>query len=163
MSIRPCVHWGPDARAPLRLAPEPTNYPHACDRVLSVGAHHLLVVSDAQASREWYVCVLEASVYAEYRGTSVVLELLGNWFLLVTGGDPTADKPNVTFGPPRDPDFQSCEIVFRVEGCRAMYQLLKSRGAEFLTEPVDWGSEVRAFFKDPDGHLFEISELTARV
>lgn len=45
-------------------------------------------------------------------------------------------------------------------GCRATYELLRSRGAAFLTEPVDRGGEIRAFFRDPDGHLFEISELT---
>lgn len=123
---------------------------------------HLLVVSDAQASRDWYVKVLDASVYGEYGGTSVVLELLGNWLLLVTGGEPTADKPTVTFGPPRDPDFQSREIIFRVDDCEATYQLLQSRGAEFLAAPVGWDSEVRAFFRDPDGHLFEISELTGQ-
>ena len=121
---------------------------------------HLLVVSDAWASRDWYLRVLDASVYAEYGGTSVVLELLGNWLLLVTGGEPTADKPTVTFGPPCNIDRQSNEIIFRVDDCRATYRLLESRGAEFLAEPVEWGSEVRAFFRDPDGHLFEISELT---
>ena len=31
--------------------------------------------------------------------------------------------------------------------------------ASFLHEPVDNGYEVRAFFRDPDGHLFEISSL----
>jgi catechol 2,3-dioxygenase-like lactoylglutathione lyase family enzyme len=121
---------------------------------------HLLVVSDPQASRDWYVRVLDASVYAEYGGTSVVLELLGNWLLLVVGGEPTADKPTVTLGPPPDRDRQSSELIFRVDDCRPTYQLLLSRGAQFLAEPVDWGSEVRAFFRDPDGHLFEISELT---
>jgi catechol 2,3-dioxygenase-like lactoylglutathione lyase family enzyme len=30
----------------------------------------------------------------------------------------------------------------------------------FLTPPVDRGSEIRAFFRDPDGHLFEISEVS---
>ena len=34
-----------------------------------------------------------------------------------------------------------------------------SRGADFLTPPVDRGGEIRAFFRDPDGHLFEISEV----
>ena len=123
---------------------------------------HLLVVSDAQASRDWYVGVLDASVYGEYGGTSVVLELFGGWLLLVTGGEPTADKPTVTFGPPLDPDFTSTEIIFRVADCHATYRLLQSRGAQFLADPVDWGSEVRAFFRDPDGHLYEISELTGQ-
>jgi catechol 2,3-dioxygenase-like lactoylglutathione lyase family enzyme len=122
---------------------------------------HLLVVADAQASRDWYVRVLDASIYDEYGGTSVVLDLLGNWLLLVTGGDPTRDKPTVTFAPSADPDLVSTEIIFRVNDCRTTYELLKDRGANFLADPVDWGGEVRAFFRDPDGHLFEISSLTS--
>lgn len=42
--------------------------------------------------------------------------------------------------------------------CRSVYQLLMRRGVEFLTPPVESEWEVRAFFRDPDGHLFEISE-----
>jgi catechol 2,3-dioxygenase-like lactoylglutathione lyase family enzyme len=122
---------------------------------------HLLVVADAEASRDWYVKVLDASVYREYGGTSVVLELLGNWLLLVTGGGPTPDKPTVTFRPPEKPDQVSAELIFRVADCRGLFELLTSRGATFLAEPVESGSEIRAFFRDLDGHLFEISELTA--
>ncbi|MDX1621959.1 MAG: VOC family protein [Nitriliruptorales bacterium] len=121
---------------------------------------HMLVVSDPRASRDWYVEVLDASVYGEYGGTSVVLELLGNWLLLVTGGGPTEDKPGVTLAPPDDATQVSAQLIFRVDDCRATYELLRKRGAEFLTEPVDRGGEIRAFFRDPDGHLFEISELT---
>lgn len=119
---------------------------------------HLLVVSDVAASKDWYLHVLNASVYAEYGGTSVVLELADAWILLVTAGDPTPDKPTVTFAPTRDRDLASSEIVFRVDDCWETYRLLQSRGAEFLAEPYDWGGEVRAFFRDRDGHLFEISE-----
>jgi hypothetical protein len=36
---------------------------------------HLLVVSDVEASRDWYVKIFDASVYSEYGGTSVVIEL----------------------------------------------------------------------------------------
>lgn len=121
---------------------------------------HLLVVADVDASRDWYVDVLDAKVLREYGATSVVLQLLDTWVLLVTGGGPTPDKPTVTFAPPADPDRVSTQIIFRVEDCRATHALLRSRGARFLAEPVDRGGEVRAFFRDPDGHLFEISELT---
>jgi catechol 2,3-dioxygenase-like lactoylglutathione lyase family enzyme len=131
------------------------------DRFSASAMTHLLVVSDADASRDWYVRALDASVYGEYGGTSVVLELLGNWLLLVTGGEPTADKPTVTFVPPGRPDQASTEIIFRVDDCRATYDLLRARGVVFLTEPVDWDAEIRAFFRDPDGHLFEISERKA--
>ena len=118
----------------------------------------LLVVSDAGRSREWYENVLGATVYREYGGTSVVLQILGNWLLLVTGGGPTDDKPTVTMTPPDDPDRVSAELIFRVPDCRRAYETLRGRGAEFLAEPVDSDYEVRAFFRDPDGHLFEISE-----
>jgi catechol 2,3-dioxygenase-like lactoylglutathione lyase family enzyme len=121
---------------------------------------HMLVVSDATASRDWYVDVLGASVYAEYGGTSVVLDLFGTWLLLVTGGGPTPGKPTVTLEPPQDPDRPSGQLIFRVADCRAAHETLTSRGARFLAPPVDRGGEIRAFFRDPDGHLFEISELT---
>ena len=38
---------------------------------------------------------------------------------------------------------------------------LLGRGAEFLTPPVEYEWEVRCFFRDPDGHLLEISESKA--
>lgn len=130
------------------------------ERFAASAVTHLLVVADVERSRDWYVGVLDASVYGEYGGTSVVLELQGTWLLLVTGGGPTVDKPSVAFAPPADPDRVSAELIFRVEDCRACYALLASRGAAFLTEPVDHGGEIRAFFRDPDGHLFEISQRT---
>jgi catechol 2,3-dioxygenase-like lactoylglutathione lyase family enzyme len=121
----------------------------------------LLVVSDMERSRRWYTEVLGASLYREYGGTSCVLQLLGQWVLLVTGGGPTADKPTVTFEPPADPDRVSTELIFRVPDCRGAYETLSERGAEFLTPPVDNGYETRAFFRDPDGYLFEISQISA--
>jgi catechol 2,3-dioxygenase-like lactoylglutathione lyase family enzyme len=119
---------------------------------------HLLVVSDVEASQRWYVDVLGATLYRAYGGTSVVLSLLGQWLLLVTGGEPTADKPTVSFGAPVDPDRASAEMIFGISDCRAAYDELLGRGAEFLTPPVEYPWEIRAFFRDPDGHLFEISE-----
>lgn len=65
--------------------------------------------------------------------------------LLVTAGGPTADKPTVTLEPPRDADWVSSELIFRVEDCRATYEFLRTRGARFLTEPADRGGEIRAF------------------
>jgi catechol 2,3-dioxygenase-like lactoylglutathione lyase family enzyme len=121
---------------------------------------HMLLVTDATASRDWYRRVLDASVYAEYGGTSVVLDVLGNWLLLVTGGGPTPDKPTVTMAVPDDPERVSSQIIFRVKDCQRTYELLAERGAEFLAPPLDRGGEIRAFFRDPDGHLFEISQLT---
>jgi catechol 2,3-dioxygenase-like lactoylglutathione lyase family enzyme len=119
---------------------------------------HILVVEDPARSRAFYRDVLGAEVYREYGGTSVVLRLLGTWLLLVTGGEPTRDKPDVSFAPPADPRTVSHSMTIRVPDCRAAYETLRSRGAPFLSPPVDYGWEVRAFFRDPDGHLLEISE-----
>lgn len=119
---------------------------------------HLLVVSDVERSKAFYRDVLGAEVYREYGGTSCVLSFLGTWLLLVTGGDPTRDKPTVTFVAPGDPDRVSHSVTIRVPDCRAAHEALSSRGARFLTPPVESAWEVRAFFRDPDGHLLEISE-----
>ncbi len=120
-------------------------------------ATHVLVVSDPSASRSFYEGVLGAEVFREY-GESVVLRFLGTWLLLVIGGGPTPDKPGVRFAAPSDPGTVSHEITIRVPDCHAAYETLRARGAEFLTPPVESESEVRCFFRDPDGHLLEISE-----
>ena len=119
---------------------------------------HILVVADVERSRDFYRDVLGAEVYREYGGTSLVLRFLGTWLLLVTGGGPTDDKPGVTFAEPDDPDTVSHSMTIRVPDCRAAHEALRSRGAAFLTPPVESAWEVRAFFRDPDGHLLEISE-----
>lgn len=119
---------------------------------------HILVVADVERSRTWYVDVLGAGLYREYGGTSAVLTFAGTWLLLVTGGGPTEDKPTVTFAVPADPDAVGHAMTIRVADCQAAYATLQARGAVFLTPPHDWGREVRCFFRDPDGHLLEISE-----
>ena len=125
-----------------------------------VAVTQILVVSDAARSRDFWVEVLGAELYREYGGTSVVLRFAGTWVLLVTGGGPTADKPGVVFGPPPDPDLVSHAMTMRVADCRATYETLLARGAEFLTPPHDWGAETRCFLRDPDGHLIELSQST---
>jgi catechol 2,3-dioxygenase-like lactoylglutathione lyase family enzyme len=119
----------------------------------------LRVVTDVDRSRAWYRDVLGATDYREYGGTSAVMRFQGVWLLLVTGGGPTSDKPTVSFAPPADPDTVSHELTMRVPDCLAAYDILRARGAEFLTPPVTQGREIRAFFRDPDGHLLEISEV----
>jgi len=119
---------------------------------------HLLVVADLDRARTFYRDVLGATVHREYGGSSCVLRFLDTWLLLVTGGGPTDDKPTVTFGPPVDPDRVSHELTIRVPDCRGAMATLESRGATFLAPASESAWEIRAFFRDPDGHLLEISE-----
>jgi len=119
---------------------------------------HILVVRDLAPAVTFYRDVLGATVLREYGGTSCVLQLFGTWLLLVTGGDPTDDKPTVTFEAPADPDRVSHSMTFRVPDARRAHDLLSGRGAEFLAPLAESDWEIRGFFRDPDGHLLEISE-----
>lgn len=119
---------------------------------------HILVVEDLAAATAFYRDVIGAEVEREYGGTSSVLRLMDAWLLLVTGGPPTRDKPGVTFAPPADPARVSHSMTFRVADCRGTHDLLSARGAVFLSPPVESDWEIRAFFRDPDGHLLEISQ-----
>ncbi len=119
---------------------------------------HILVVSDLKRSVAWYRDVLGATLTGEYGGTSAVFNYDGAWLLVVTPGGETADKPGTEFVPPPDPSKISHSVTIRVPDCRAAYEMLRARGARFLTEPHESAWEVRCFFRDPDGHLFEISE-----
>lgn len=118
---------------------------------------HIIVAESVSVSAKWYRDVLGAELHREY-GTSAVFSFNGSWLLLVEGGPPTLDKPNVEFAPPNR-ERASHSFTIRVPECRAAYETLRSRGAIFLTPPHDWGAEIRCFFPDPDGHLWEISEI----
>ena len=118
----------------------------------------LLVVSDYPRSLAFYRDVLGATIVREISDILCLLNFGGGEIMLTVGGEPTKDKPTVTFASPTNVDKVTSELVIRVPDCLAAYEVLRSRGAEFLTPPVDWGYEVRAFFRDPDGHLLEISQ-----
>jgi predicted enzyme related to lactoylglutathione lyase len=125
---------------------------------VGVELKHLFVASDYPRSMTFYRDVLGATMVREISDTLCLLSFGGSEIMLTVGGGPTKDKPNVTFATPTVIDRVSSELVIRVPDCLAAYEVLCSRGAEFLTPPVDWGYEVRAFFRDPDGHLLEISQ-----
>jgi catechol 2,3-dioxygenase-like lactoylglutathione lyase family enzyme len=119
----------------------------------------ILVVSDLERSKVFYLDLLRAQLYREYGGTSVVIKLFKNWIVLVTSGEPTEDKPDIYFNPPPDSNKVSHSFTIRVQDCKRSYEILEERGIKFITPPYTRGAETRCFFKDPDGHLFEISEF----
>jgi lactoylglutathione lyase len=125
---------------------------------------HLFVVSDLERSLAWYRDILGADVVGAYGGTSVVLRFVGSWLLLVTGGPPTADKPGLSMAAPSPGSASvAAELIVAVPDCRAAAAELRGRGAEFLADPVEYDWEVRAFLRDPDGHLVELTERKPRV
>jgi catechol 2,3-dioxygenase-like lactoylglutathione lyase family enzyme len=117
----------------------------------------LLAVGDLEWSTAWYRDVLDATNWRRLRGLGRAPRPRD---VAAPGRRrrPTADKPTVTFAPPSDPDRVSVEVIFGVRNCRSAYEALTARGAEFVAPPVEYEWEIRAFFRDPDGHLFEISQ-----
>jgi catechol 2,3-dioxygenase-like lactoylglutathione lyase family enzyme len=88
------------------------------------------------------------------------LKLANSWLILNSGGGPTDDKPTVTLTVPGDPDQASAFLNIRVADIGAAYAEWSARGAVFLTEPKDHGREIRAYIRDPDGHLIEVGQAT---
>ena len=120
---------------------------------------HFLVVSDQDRSRDFYRQVFGATVVLER--DPVILKVANSWLILNVGGGPTDDKPTVTLAPPTDPDRASAFLNIKVADIAAAYAEWSANGAEFLTEPKDHGREIRAFIRDPDGHLIEVEQTTA--
>ena len=123
----------------------------------------ILVFSDMSRSKAFYVDVLGSKIFREYGGDSLVLEFLENWILLVTPGEPTEDKPTTYFVAPTVKDSVSHSYTIRVKDCKKSYKILRGKGATFITPPISRGAETRCFFRDPDGHLFEISEYSTKA
>jgi lactoylglutathione lyase len=122
---------------------------------------HVLVVADPDRSREFYRDLLGGQVLLER--DPVIIKVANTWLTLVTGGGPTDDKPGVTLGPPADPARSSGFINVRTADIARLYREWSARGADFLTEPKDHGPEIRAYLRDPDGHLIEVGQLARRV
>jgi catechol 2,3-dioxygenase-like lactoylglutathione lyase family enzyme len=121
---------------------------------------HFLVVSDQDRSREFYQSVFGAKVVLER--DPVIMKLANSWLILNVGGGPTDDKPTVTLTTPGDPGQTSAFLNIRVADIAAAYTEWSARGAVFLTEPKDHGREIRAYIRDPDGHLIEVGQTTGR-
>jgi len=119
---------------------------------------HFLVVADQARSRDFYQTVFGGQVLLER--DPVILKLANSWLILNEGGGPTDDKPDVTLTTPVDPNRTSAFLNIRVADIQQVYRDWTAKGARFLTEPKDHGREIRAYIRDPDGHLIEVGQTT---
>jgi lactoylglutathione lyase len=117
---------------------------------------HFLVVSDQDRSREFYRSIFNGKVLVER--DPVIMKVANSWLILNAGGGPTDDKPTVTLETPRAPNRTSAFLNVRVGDIAQAYREWSAKGAEFLTEPKDHGREIRAYIRDPDGHLIEVGQ-----
>jgi catechol 2,3-dioxygenase-like lactoylglutathione lyase family enzyme len=120
---------------------------------------HFIVAADVERSRAFYAGVLGGETVLE--GEPTIVQLANSWIIINVGGGPTDDKPNVILETPPDPNRVSAFLNIRVADIQAVYEEWGSRGAKFLTAPIQHETEIRCYIRDPDDHLIEIGQTTA--
>jgi len=121
---------------------------------------HFLTVTDIDRSLDYYEKVFSARILSRGDGNAPgYLQLANIWMILNVGGGPTPDKPTVTLSVP-DPNHINSFMNFRVADIQRCYELWKSRGAEFITEPIKKYGETRCYIRDPDGYIIEVGQST---
>lgn len=130
-----------------------------------VGVAPLLAVEDVERSVAFYhrlgfEPVAQAQSYARLTGGDrMVLHIAAQ-------GPAPPDRPAVAL---RAPDPASATVpaimVIEVEDCHHACEELTEAGVTMLSSPAvpPWGGELRAFLRDPDGHLVEINEPTGEA
>jgi len=121
---------------------------------------HFLTVADIDRSLNYYENVFGARILSRGDGNAPgYLQLANIWMIMNVGGGPTPDKPTVMLSVP-DPNHINSFMNFRVADIQACYELWKSRGAEFITEPIPKYGETRCYIRDPDGYIIEVGQST---
>jgi putative intracellular protease/amidase/catechol 2,3-dioxygenase-like lactoylglutathione lyase family enzyme len=122
---------------------------------------HFLTVADIDRSARYYEKVFGGRILSrgDSSGAPGYIQIANTWLLLNVGGGPTPDKPSVTLSVP-DPNHINSFMNIRVADIQACYELWRSRGAEFITEPIPKYGETRCYIRDPDGYIIEVGQST---
>jgi len=126
-----------------------------------ISVAHFLTVADIDRSARFYETVFGGRVLSkgDSSGAPGYIQIANTWLLVNVGGGPTPDKPSVTLSTP-DPGHINSFMNIRVADIEACYDLWKSRGAEFITKPLDKYGEKRCYIRDPDGYIIEVGQST---
>jgi predicted enzyme related to lactoylglutathione lyase len=121
---------------------------------------HFITVADVERSARFYEKVFGGRILSlgDSKGASGHIQIANTWLIVNVGGGPTSDKPSITLSVPADPDKVNSFLNIRVADIQACYKLWKSRGAEFITEPIDKYGETRCYIRDPDGYIIEVGQ-----
>jgi predicted enzyme related to lactoylglutathione lyase len=123
---------------------------------------HFITVADIERSARFYEKIFGARILSlgDSKGASGHIQIANTWLIVNVGGGPTPDKPGVTLRTPPDPNDVSSFLNVRVADIQAYYELWRSRGATFLTEPIEKYGEIRCYIRDPDGYIIEVGQTT---
>jgi len=118
-----------------------------------------ITVADIDRSIRFYETVFGGQVLSrgDSQGAPGYVQIANTWLIVNVGGGPTPDKPSVMLSLP-DPENLSSFLNIRVADIQACYELWRSRGAEFITEPKEKYGETRCYIRDPDGYIIEVGQ-----
>jgi catechol 2,3-dioxygenase-like lactoylglutathione lyase family enzyme len=119
-----------------------------------------LTVTDIERSVQFYQTIFGATVTRRsLHGPDdpAYVQIANTWLIFNPGGGPTPDKPGVTLQIP-NPNVINSFLNLRVADIQVCYELWKSRGATFLTEPKEKYGETRCYIRDPDGYIIEVGQ-----
>jgi catechol 2,3-dioxygenase-like lactoylglutathione lyase family enzyme len=121
---------------------------------------YFLTVADVDRSLRFYERVFGGRILSrgDAKGAPGYIQIANTWLLVNGGGGPTPDKPSVTLSVLADTDKISSFMNIRVADIHACYELWRSRGATFITEPKDKYGETRCYIRDPDGYIIEVGQ-----
>src|ERR1700693_80020 len=130
-----------------------------------IAVPHFLTVADIERSLRFYETVFGSRILSrgDSKGAPGYLQIANSWLIVNVGGGPTPDKPTVTLSVPPDPDKVNSLMNIRVAAIQACYELWRSRGAEFITEPKPKYGETRCYIRDPDGYIIEVGQSNPGV
>lgn len=117
----------------------------------------VLFVSDLERAKAFYKAKVGLKLKSEEQGFAE-FELDNTTIALLD--IPTAQAMiNEEVVTTTRPSGESSLIAAYVDDLNKVYGALRQRGVEFLKPPSDqpWGQRT-AYFKDPDGHLWEVSQ-----
>src|ERR1700679_2870929 len=123
---------------------------------------HFITVADIDRSADFYEKIFGARILSmgDSKGASGHFQIANTWLIVNVGGGPTPDKPTVTLSVPPDPNHINSFMNIRAVDIQACYELWKSRGAKFITEPIPKAREIRCYIRDPDGYIIEVGRST---
>ncbi len=117
---------------------------------------HFITVADVERSAQFYESIFGGRILR--RGEPTYIQIANIWLIANVGGGPTPDKPTVILKTPPNPDELSSFMNIRVADIQACYKLWRSRGANFITEPIERDFETRCYIRDPDGYIIEVGQ-----
>jgi catechol 2,3-dioxygenase-like lactoylglutathione lyase family enzyme len=132
---------------------------------VGVAIAHFLTVADIERSTRFYETVFGGRVLSkgDANGAPAYIQIANTWLIVNVGGGPTPDKPSIVLSPPGNPHSVSSFMNIRVANIQECYELWRSRGAVFITAPLEKYGETRCYIRDPDGYIIEVGESKPEV